>query len=928
MLLTIFSNFFIVGLDVTVNASPEEEYEISSLRLYGGENAIYPTHSYTGSDDFVYLEEYDAFDPGIIEKDSITFNSAFLHGHEDYEIKAQGDASEKIFLRAFYEPGYTHGVDTHLSSYSSVLLEPVEPFDAIVTETTYFLTTLDKSEPLYGYPGTTSFFFPFMSIDTEKPGMEYGDLVDVVASDSMQTMQLTDGAVAIEETFVFDHSTPYVGETIAFLDHEIRIQNFEQNDPFLDKLDIKVSYIGNMHDSLTSSDVYTLIENQWDCNHFFDRENSLQMNSDPAYRWYLRVESADDDYLRIVLGRWLYAGETFYVDGVRYDMPAVYVDSNGGFKYITLQSPLPKGDTVWNSRITRNVDDWSHVTSQYLASLPYGDCVWMLPPFNEPHKMIDDIGLKKEFTGQGCCYRIPEDGLLINCERPPLCFFYVEETIEPRFDSSIAERLNTTCSDTGEPEEVWEWYNVFIRPNQYTAFALPDQETYGVDSYDPLDRPSWYPFTKVDGNEYLITSSFLAPNSNVDTNRNDACKTYNTHEIYDRVRDIAIGVDDYKQANTTYLQPRLVYAYDALNTNDFYINEYSPRPSIRIYGEEHACYPSQSSYASNDFIYPVESDAFDPGVVVKDSITFNPAVLYGHEEYEIKAQGDASEKIFFRFFYEPGYTHAVDYLMNTYSNVILHPVETFDSITTETSYMLTTFDKSKPVVGYPGATSFVFPYQSTDEHLPGMDYADLIKVVETDNGGTVQLTDGGIKVEKQFEFNNIDYTEDMTISFLDHKVTIKNFENREPWDKIDLDVGYIGNMYEAASSIDTHTIWEDSWNINPSFEYYYDRDNAQKTSCDPAYRWYLRVESADDDYLRIVLGRWLYAGETFYVDGVRYDMPAIYVDEQGGFKYITLQSPIPKGETIWDHQLTHNVDDWSHVTSQYLASIPAEQNTC
>ena len=53
-----------------------------SLRIYGEQGAVYPTQSYYGANDFIYPEEYDPFDPGIIEKDSITFNSAFWFGHD------------------------------------------------------------------------------------------------------------------------------------------------------------------------------------------------------------------------------------------------------------------------------------------------------------------------------------------------------------------------------------------------------------------------------------------------------------------------------------------------------------------------------------------------------------------------------------------------------------------------------------------------------------------------------------------------------------------------------------------------------------------------------------------------------------------------------------------------------------------------------
>ncbi len=166
--------------------------------------------------------------------------------------------------------------------------------------------------------------------------------------------------------------------------------------------------------------------------YFFDRLNNEQFSTDPAFRWFLYVISADDDYLRIALGRVLVAGETFYVDGVRYDMPAIYVDNSwgdddddingeGGFKYITFQSPIPKCPVIWDMPLSRNVDDFSHVTSQYLANLPEDTPVWILPPFDDYHTMIDDIDLE-----DSCGFEkedVPLAGLIIDGDREALEFY-------------------------------------------------------------------------------------------------------------------------------------------------------------------------------------------------------------------------------------------------------------------------------------------------------------------------------------------------------------------------------------------------------------------------------------------------------------------------------------------------------------------------
>jgi len=926
LLLTGFASLFFANQPV-VSADGTSATVEPLVRIYGEKDAVYPTHSYYKQNDFIYPKEFDPFDPGIIEKDSITFNPAFIYGHDEYHIQAQGDASEKVFLRTFYEPGYTHPVDALMSEWSSVNLYPVETFDAIVTETTYFLVELHGKNPTVGYPGETKMVLPYRSSDPQNPGMEEMTLVDVVETyngESDKIEMFTDGSIAVEKSFEFNNIDYSIDTVIEFMDHKVTIKNFENADfPGMDLLDLEVAYIGNMNEAISLPETHTIWEDSWGpgFKYFFNRANQKQpCMTDPAYRWYLYIENADDDYLRIRLGRWLVAGETFYVDGVRYDMPAIYVDPDGGFKYITFQSPIPKGEPIWQLPLYKNVDDFSHVTSQYLASLPIGTPVWLLPPFNMDHLMVDDIGLTKYSSGG--CFKVPLAGMMLNNIKNALEFYYVDETIEHRFDTSLAERLDTNMNGV----ESWLWYNVHTLPNRYTEFVLPNQEIPCEPYYD-ASYPSWYPkHIKADGTEYLITTSLIAPNSNVDHYRTDTCKTFDEHEIYDRVSEIALD----GERSTYWGMPRFVYGYDAFNPIDFYVNEGINEPSVRIYGEDivhynecNPIYPTQSGTGTYDFVYNDESDPFDPGVIVKDSITFNPAFIDGHGGvYDIQAQGDASEKVFLRTFYEPGYTHPVDQLMYDWSSVNLYPVEKFDAIVTETTYFLVDIVDRNPTVGYPGQTKMVLPYASTDPNNPGMEEMGLLDVVATNNSNSRQLTDGAIAVEKEFEFYGQSYVGEQ-LRFMDHMVTIVNFENADygGFDKLDIKVSYIGNMNDAISLTQTYTIWENSF--GPMFHYSFDRQNNMLVNeNNPAYRWYLYVENADTNYLRMKIGRVLSAGETFYVDGVRYDIPAVYVDPEGGFKYITFQSPIPKGEPIWQLPLYKNVDDFSHVTSQYLAKLP------
>jgi hypothetical protein len=973
VLCLIFTGIVITSAPSSVVADCNTCTDTPTVRIYGEEAAVYPTHSFTDgttfAQDFIYLDETQPFDPGMIQKDSITFNAAFLD-HE-HGVNAQGNAAEKVFLRAFYEPYYWHKEDAIMSSYGSYNLRPIlyyeeGDFNAIVTETTYFLTTLER-EPVVGYAGNTKMVLPYASGSSIQPGMDVHGLVDVVSVHNGQTpAMLTDGCIAVEKEFYvqnYDLSDPNYLPTMEFMDHKITIMDFEDNiyNPSGtedDKLTFKIQYTGNpdgLEENFGKDEIYEFWEDDYwygtPTQIHFNRDNQYMIFppdvSDPAHRWYLRIESASPTFIRITLGRYLAAGETFYVDGVRYDMPAIYVDEMCGFKYITLQTPIPKAESP-QTTITY-VDDFTHVTSQYLYRLERLDPVWMLYPFNWDHVMVDDIGIDKFLWEEGC-YEIPTKGILLEEMVGPLDFWWVSEEIEERFNSSLTERLRTDWFIPGRatdippeiPEENWYWWNVYTMPNAYTEFYLPDQEMVG-DNYNLNDIPLWYEdmfnYDVVDGNEYLITESYIAPNCEADMCRDDLCKTEYEHEILDRCWEL---ITEYKQYDSSYDKfgqyykwPRMIYEHDAVDGSDLYINEYecqcdeSYDATVRIYGEEDYFYPTHSYSGEYDDFYKSETDPFNPGIIAKDSITFNAAWL--DHDYGVNAQGNAAEKVFLRAFYEPEYDHPRDLLMDDWSQSNLLPVEEFNAVVTETTYFLTTLDR-EPVVGYPGETKFVMPYVSNNDLIPGMDTEGLLDVINTVQGSPDYLTDGGIKAEKEFLFLNYDLINPPVMEFMDHKITVLDFEDGQ-WDSNDkllIQVEYTGNPEEEGiednfGKTEIYELSEDEYFLGPDqtpVERYFTRDNKMKMGAlydetDPANRWYLRIETATSNTIRISLGRWLVAGETFYVDGVRYDIPAVYVDGNCGFKYITLQSPIPKADMPDQDKYTY-VEDFSHVTSQYL----------
>jgi len=577
-------------------AGDEDMYIVDGeLRVYGECDAIYPTQSYRGVTDFIYPHYVDPFDPGVIAKDSVTFNPALIHleywepsiynySTRDFRFENEtirvngGDASEKVFLRLFYEPCYQHDVDSLMDSYSNVDLHPTDTFDAIVVETTYFLVDANRN-PVAGYPPgeDTHFVLPYTVYpgSWSRPGMAMAGIVDLAYASGEGTSQLTDGVIEVEMSF---EDVP-IGAELNFMDHNITITDITETAGTR----INMEYRGNMQEEHAADRTHygLQIGDKW----YFNRANQQQASTDPAYRWYMRIEwetiDPDDpgmNTIDITLGRRLAAGETFYVNGVRYDMPAIYVTDDGAFKYITLQTPLPKcypedplPNEKWETPVTDNWEDWSHVTSQWLANVLIHppsvasdyEYVWFLPPFIDDTwssvpwskwTMVDDIGLLKNNTlwdQDDIDIEIPEKGLIVDKNADGILhdqdsledtvYWTKQKDYEP-FNTSLAQRLYV------DEEEEWDWWNVYTKPIHYTQFRKPDYLETTSDVYLEDDIPGWYKdflnFTYGDGNyfcdgyEYLVTTSFIAPNSEDDERHAQSKSDWDVHDIVDRASGI------------------------------------------------------------------------------------------------------------------------------------------------------------------------------------------------------------------------------------------------------------------------------------------------------------------------------------------------------------------------------------------------------
>jgi hypothetical protein len=244
----------------------------------------------------------------------------------------------------------------------------------------------------------------------------------------------------------------------------------------------------------------------------------------------------------------LEAGDVFYVDGVRYDVPAIEVlDGDGNasngpelFKYITLRTPLPKEDSITVDTDTVP-DQEGIVSSQRLWTYEAGDILPVDPPFNKMHWIVDDIDVSPA--------TYPKVAQRIIGPYAPLEITYVAEKLEPRYSSNLMQILRESVTGAAPIVEDWTEFEVITRPDEYTEFVLPGDNA----RYDWVNR-AW---AQALHNDYLVTTSFLANNS--------------------------IGLADPGAEDLSaygYNIPRAAFVYDVINTKGIYVNEITGLPPL------------------------------------------------------------------------------------------------------------------------------------------------------------------------------------------------------------------------------------------------------------------------------------------------------------------------------------------------------------
>jgi len=172
--------------------------------------------------------------------------------------------------------------------------------------------------------------------------------------------------------------------------------------------------------------------------------------------------------------------------------------------------------------------------------------------------------------------------------------------------------------------------------------------------------------------------------------------------------------------------------------------------TIRLYGNDSE---------GPDFPYDSYLDAFNPLVIPKDSITFNPAIIEWNESWWAMYAGSYNihVKKYLRMWYEPD-SHV--WHKRTEFN---YPIPT---IFLESTYMLIERQDYLPISGPAGGTRFAFPIAEKDGQYglgsfdgDGDGAPDLVDLIYVDNGV--------IDIVHTFNMQQGD-----TVQFLDHKIKL------------------------------------------------------------------------------------------------------------------------------------------------------------
>jgi hypothetical protein len=802
----------------------------SSIRIYGD---VQPQ----GNAPEFYDNYTQVFDPTVIPKDSFTCNPGFLN-ETPWNVQVNGqNAREKIFLRAWYEPCGRYNGSRKNHTYPTINLEY-----------TYMLLNTSEFATSGGDAGNTKFWFP-----TKKKAGQSGlseweliTLANVTPADVSDYDKTMNGTIKIEKI-----KTLSTAEEIEFLDHKLQyVGETAANEGV-----VKVWYVGNDKEDTPKGFVRLPVGTPY----YFDRHNNMAITSNhPDRTWYITYKDGN----KFIVGKELSRNDTFYVNGVRYDVTAVEVldtTSNGetdSFTFITIRTKLPKGHA--------DVQDESVVSTQRIQEFAPAEIIAVLPPFNKNYTMVDDIdiplkkyypGTEREWTQHPWTNHTTEsvENRTI-CDVAPLNMTYIAETVEKRYSTDLLEKLNEVEGSKNPVYENWTKFDVQTLPDQYTEFVLPPRPDIKV-----AEDLGLY-------GDYLITTSLIAPQAT--GNLNDSKNGGNP------------------------LEQRVAFSYDPVkgeDSKDIYVNNYTNNVNtVRIYGADR----SNLYDTYDDWEQP-----FNPTVIRKDSITFDTAILRFSTEYSMTAQNENCDlKTYLRVWYDHGYPFCAG----------CPTIDQEPAVVTETTYMLIDSQDKKPFHGEAKDTYFAFPIvsdQSTAQigldsfENPGItemntSVVNLVRLVNVTNITALdelnKTTGGLIRIEKEYILSVGE-----SVQFLDHVLKYERIGGDE------VNISYAGNHPLNA---DNPSPMEHALDANNSF---FGRHNSKETSpSHPWITWYARKNGMLGNQIMVTVGKELQQGDLFYVDCVRYEIPAIEVLDWDRnltngvekFKFITLRTQFPKGQ--------------------------------
>ena len=853
--------------------------DVNTLRLYGEDGMSTPN--------FPYETPEGPFDPLSDEapyKDFMTFNPALF---EDGIVVNHANAYEKVFARQYFVPNYeepTGRVWLDNGDY-------VRYSNDIVTEYTYMMVSKVDYQPIEGTavdPQTTDsywtdFWFPIADNDDAQIGLDGMD-ADGDGTDDMVHLEMVgdldqDGYKDV--MIATDSFQLQVGDELQFLDHMVVVKDVAisgLNSNPLVTLTLDVYYTGNDEPQLIHKNYQaSIVPGDYLVASRHEVDDTVP-NFD--FSWFLRADAVSMNYAYVTVGRVLYQGESFFVDGAEYDVAAIFgsvsdedCEYDNTVKYITIRNPVPEDYDV-------DLGDLSVIKESVSAN----EIIPLLPPFNREHIMIDDIDLPVEYTGlidhTTTCYygdntNVPARKLTADA----LEIYFVGESMEERFDTNLFEIL-----DEGKVES-WQWLDILTLPCQYKEFvypALPDVD----DSYA----------------DFILTSSFEAP------------YTKFCYEQYG-----CLSMDG--------LDKRLMFEYDQeTGIEDIYVNEIDAETNgVRLYG---------GSADVNDLMdatFPYSADnpegPFDPlndEAPEMDFVTMNPAA-YEHDSSS-SVDGivvsdenganiyDGTEKVFVRQWFDPDYHEPA-------GDVWLDDSHDFqrvtDDVVVEYTYMLTDLDYL-PTEGTAAGTEFWFPVADNDDSQIGLDGMNidgddddemvaLKYIADFNDDGRVDIaisSADSIQLQTGVQSGGTD----SEIQFLDHKVVVKDVAlsglNSNPLITLTMDIYYTGN--------DEPQLIKQNYqaSIVPGGAVCAGRHKANMMELGSFdYPWFIAADSVSEDYVYVTVGRVLYTGESFFVDGAEYDVAMIFGSTYEGddcynstyvntFKYITIRNPLPEESEV------------------------------